>query len=159
MADTVKLHVVKGVINRLIPLLNAVVPERPATHPQTLILQRVFQRLENTYTLEELQQRRGLDDNNFHQVLQTMVKVLTYIMEEDRYYRQWLALAFLLVAEELDTMKDEVSRDAFVRSIREQWGLRWHMISNDHYEAYRDQLYPVLLTDFLYKLATYASPN
>ena len=152
MNNTLKLVFVKTGINALAFLANKILPRTPATYPQTRILARVFQRLRDVYRVERCAGRRGLEDQHFEQLLDVTLKALAFISEEDRYYRQWLGLVYLLVEEELAVERAAVSRDEFVRLVKEQWHLNWGVISEGLYEGEKARWFPVLLTDFLHNL-------
>jgi hypothetical protein len=152
MHNALKLVFVKAGINVLAFLANKVLPQTNARYPQTQILGRVFQRLREVYRVERRAGRRGLEDEHFQHLLDATWKALAFISEEDRYYRQWLGLVYLLIEEELEAERDAVSRDEFVRLAREQWHLNWSVIGDGVYEAEKARWFPVLLTDFLHNL-------
>jgi hypothetical protein len=153
MNDTLKLIFVKAGINLVTRVASKVLPETKAMYPQTRILVRVFSRLTTAFNTERTAKRRGLEDHNFQRLLETSLHALAYISEKDRYYRQWLGLLLLLVEEEVARERQRVGRDEFVALVRAQWLLHWAVIREDLYRARRDDLFPVLLTDFLHTLA------
>lgn len=152
MHNRLKLVFIKTGMNVLAFLANKLLPRTKAKYPQTRILDRVFQRLHEAYRVERCAGRRGLDDEHFQQLLDVAWKALSFISEQDRYYRQWLGLVYLLVEEELGAERDAVSRDEFVRLVQEQWQLNWAVISEELYEGEKARWFPVLLTDFLHNL-------
>jgi hypothetical protein len=153
MNDTLKLILVKAGINLATLVASKVLPNTKVTYPQTRILNRVFSRLTKAFNTELTANRRGLEDHNFQRLLETSLHALAYISEKDRYYRQWLGLLVLLVEEEVARERQRVGRDEFVALVRAQWLLKWEVIGEGMYEARRDDLFPVLLTDFLHNLA------
>lgn len=143
---------IKKGINFLAFLANKILPQTKARYPQTQILEHVFTRLTSAYRIERCAGRRGLDDENFQHLLEASFKALAFISELDRYYRQWLGLIYLLIEEELGVKRVSISRDEFVKLVREQWHLNWDVISEGLFERDKDGLFPVLLTDFLHNL-------
>ena len=152
MNDKLKLMFIKKGINVLAFIANKILPQTNARYPQTQILARVFTRLTHAYRIERCAGRRGLDDENFQHLLEASFKALAFISEQDRYYRQWLGLVYLLIEEELDVTRVSISRDAFVTLVHEQWHLHWDAISTGVYERNKGNWFPVLLTDFLHNL-------
>jgi hypothetical protein len=153
MNDTMKLLLIKVGINLVTHVASKILPKTRVTYPQTRILNRVFLRLTKAFNTELAAKRRGLEDHNFQRLLETSLHALAYISEKDRYYRQWLGLLVLLVEEEVARERQRVGRDEFVALVQAQWRLNWEVLSEDLYQARRDDLFPVLLTDFLQNLA------
>jgi hypothetical protein len=125
MADTFKLMMIKAGINLLTLVASKILPDTKAKYPQTRVLIRVFSRLTKAFNAEMVASRRGLEDENFKRLLNVSLRTLAYISEEDRYYRQWLGLLFLVVDEELRVEREAIGRDEFVRLVKEQWLLNW----------------------------------
>jgi len=132
-----------------------VLPRTAAKYPQTKILDRVFSRLWNVFQIERYgTETRGLEDQNFQRLLDASLRALAYISEQDRYYRQWLGLLFLLIEEETNRERDNTKREAFIQLMREQWLLSgWSLLSEGIYRRQRQDLFPLALTDHLYTLA------
>jgi hypothetical protein len=152
MADTLKLHLIKTGINLMTLVASKVLPRTYAKYPQTRILLRTFARLTKAFRTEMRAKRRGLEDENFKRLLDVTLRALAYISEEDRYYRQWLGLLFLLVEEEVDREREKIGRDEFIRLVKEQWLLDWRVIPEGVFQNQRRELFTVLLTDFLHNL-------
>jgi hypothetical protein len=153
MNDTVKLMMIKKGINFMTLLASKLLPSAKAKYPQTRVLIRVFDRLTKAFNVEMASKRRGLEDENFKRLLDISLRALAYISEEDRYYRQWLGLLFLLIEEEIQVEREGVSRDEFVRLLKEQWLLDWSIIPEEVFQIRKRELFTVLLTDFLHNLA------
>jgi hypothetical protein len=153
MNNTVKLMMIKKGINFMTLLALKLLPSAKAKYPQTRVLIRVFARLTKAFNVEMASKRRGLEDENFKRLLDISLRALAYISEEDRYYRQWLGLLFLLIEEEIQVEREGVSRDEFVRLLKEQWLLDWSIIPEEVFQIRKRELFTVLLTDFLHNLA------
>ena len=155
MQNQLKMIFVKAGINLVTLIASKVLPRAQATYPQTRILGQVFQRLAAVYQVEWYSTRtRGLEDHNFQRLLDVTGRALGFLGEEDRYYRQWLGLFFLLIEEELAREREATTRDEFVALMRDQWQLSgWRVLSDALYQRRRDELFPLLLTDHLHTLA------
>jgi hypothetical protein len=84
-------------------------PSKPA-FPQTQLVARVYERMVKVYELDCAAGTFGaVPDGNFERLLRVGWKLLARLGEDDRYYRAWLGLAFLLVAEERDRFLETVT--------------------------------------------------
>jgi hypothetical protein len=99
-----KMHLTKKFVNLAVLILNRLVPVAKPTYPQTRMIGKVFMRLNKAYRTEvyagrfddvPYQTLNGLRDSNFQRLLGLSQKLLVYLGENDRYYRQWLDLAML----------------------------------------------------------------
>jgi len=156
MLSHLKLHFIKQTINFVTFIADKLLPGTQPKYPQTLILKRVFKRLKYVYAVERFAKR--FNDDNFKRLLDVVYRALAFISEEDRYYRQWLALTYLLIMEELEKERNSLSYVDFVRLCKEQWQLNYQIITPHHYEANKNLLFPVVLTDFLFNLARRSPP-
>ena len=152
MHNALKLVLIKTGINLATLLASKVLPRVQGRYPQTNILIRVFSRLTKVFHVERYKTgTRGLEDQNFQRLLEVALRALAYISEEDRYYRQWLGLLFLLVEEEVARERGAMDRGAFAQLMREQWLLKgWGLLGDEVYVRHKHELFPLALTDHLY---------
>jgi len=155
MHNALKLVFLKTGINLATLLASKVLPRAQGRYPQTHILIRVFSRLTKVFRIERYKTgTRGLEDQHFQRLLDVALRALAYISEEDRYYRQWLGLLFLLIEEELAREQRSMDRVTFARLMRKQWRLKgWSLISDELYARQKHGLFPLALTDHLYTLS------
>lgn len=154
MQNPLKLILMKTAINAVTLVATRLLPQPRATYPQTRILDRVFQRLMHVFATERRAQRRGLEDHNFQRLLDVASRALAFISEEDRYYRMWLGLLFLLVEEEVARARDTMTREDALRWIEAQFHLKGYtVISERMYQQLKPEIFPVVFTDFLHNLA------
>ena len=89
-----RLHVVKGIINRIVVKMLKVVPRVRARRPVSTLTRRLFLML-NQATL--LHPTRFYADGNFPRILDAAERTLVFIAEQDGHYAGWLAEAMLLI--------------------------------------------------------------
>jgi hypothetical protein len=126
----VLLHVRKKLVNAAVRMLNRILPSLKAEFPQTMMLENVYQKLLQAYTLEAYcgrfddiprQTVAALKDRNFLNVLELSRKILVYLADTDRYYRQWLGLFFLLIHDSVEEQQQSLLFEQFLESARAQW--------------------------------------
>ena len=156
------LHIHKKFINLIVRVLNRLIPPREPMYPQTRLLEDVYEKLLRAYRLEvfcgrfddvPFQAVQTLKDRHFLDVLELSRKLLTYLGDTDRYYRQWLGL-FLLVSH--DVIVDHAAAltvgDA-CRQINGQWD---YGITEDVldllFPEYRDLVQEAVLCNHLHNL-------
>jgi hypothetical protein len=135
--------------------MNALLPERKAQYPQTKMLADIYADLFRVYNLEVFAGRfddvpyqvlKTLKDKNFLRTLELSGKLLTYLGDTDRYYRQWLGL-FLLLA------RDHVENFSFTDAcqlISEQWNYKLYgKFLNDLFNYDKDLAVDVILANHL----------
>ena len=157
-----KLHWRKNFLNFAVRALNGIIPEVKPTYPQTQMIEHVFQKLNNAYEAEvragrfddvPFQTVTNLKDRNFQQLLQLSQKLLLYFGEEDRYYRQWLGLAMLLVKKEVDTWLETLSLAEFLPLVWDQWQFDMRgAVPEEYFNAHKEDFLNMVLANFLMNL-------
>jgi hypothetical protein len=137
-------------------------PEMKPTYPQTVIVQKVFDQLDEAYETEvragrfddmPYQTLDGLKDRNFQRLLQLSRKLLVYFSEDDRYYRQWLGLAMLLVRKELGHRLETLSFEECRWLVFSQWHFDLRgAVSEEYFNAHREDFLNMVLANFLMNL-------
>jgi hypothetical protein len=87
-----KLHTAKQIMAYMAPRLAAEVPTVPATFPVTQMLDEVLN------TMKELMPEQYHADSNFANAVELMRKFIIFLAESDCYYRGWLELFCMLLA-------------------------------------------------------------
>jgi hypothetical protein len=127
----VSLHIRKKLINLAVRILNKLVPSRDPAYPQTRLLEDVYKKLLQAYKLEVFcgrfddvpyQALQTLKDRHFLNVLELSGKVLMYLGDTDRYYRQWLGLFLLVTHDVIDSHARALTPEEASREINGQWG-------------------------------------
>jgi hypothetical protein len=122
------------------------------------MVDRVFQQLFHIYMLEtycgrfddvSYQTLKGLRDRNFQHFLSATRKILLYLGENDRYYRAWIGLAFVLGKEEYERALVDLCREEFIRSYDEQWELKFGCIPESHFQLHKSQFLDMMLASHL----------
>lgn len=124
------LHVRKKLINAAVRMINQVLPAPRAEFPQTQLLERVYEKLFQTYRIEAYcgrfddvpyQMVEHLRDRHFLNILELSRKALIYLADTDRYYRQWLGLFFLLIHDAVEEQQQNLRYEEFLTSALSQW--------------------------------------
>jgi hypothetical protein len=120
MHPNLKLRFLKALVNVPVWVLDKLVkfPES-SRFPQTQMLLRAYAKMAKAYKLDCFQGAFGKPDGNFERLLRVSAKILAGISEEDRYYRAWVGLGFILAGEEMSEFNEEVAE--IKRLIKEQW--------------------------------------
>jgi hypothetical protein len=157
-----KLHWRKNFVNFAVRVLNGLIPEMKPSYPQTEIIEQVFKGLDKAYHTEVLAGRfddisfqtiANLKDRNFQRLLQLSQKLLIYFSEDDRYYRQWLGLAMLLVRRELDIWLETLSREEFEALVFAQWQFDMRgAVTEEYFNAHKEDFLNIVLANFLMNL-------
>jgi sulfatase maturation enzyme AslB (radical SAM superfamily) len=143
-------------------LLTKLVPEAEATYPQTQIVNNVFANLKRAFRTEVYAGRFDdipyqtlikLKDRNFQRFLEFSEKLLVYLSENDRYYRQWLGLALILGSKEIQKIKENLTYKEFVDFMQRQWEMNLReAVPQAVFESHREDFVGQVLTDFLVNL-------
>jgi hypothetical protein len=105
-----------------------------------------------TYRLECVQGAFGPEpDGNFERALRVSVKLLGRVAEDDRYYRAWLGLAFLLAHEEVENLN--LSAKQLLELIHKQWLADVRFLPASYVEACKAEFVEWALCDYLVNLA------
>ena len=147
------LRVFKALVNLATWILNGILPNPPAqTHPQTKMAKSLFIKLRKVWMIEAYCDRFG--DKNLLRLLNLMEKIVLFIGENDRYYRQWIGLTFLLANQILEEKRRNLTRKEFlleVRALTQQDLSSW--LNQKRFETFKDYLFPVFLSNHLFNLA------
>jgi hypothetical protein len=156
------LHVRKKLINFGVAILNRLLPERAAVFPQTQLLEQVYEKLLQAYKIEAYCGRfddvpyqvvEYLHDRHFLNTLELSRKVLIYLADTDRYYRQWLGLFFLLIHDAVEEQQQSMLFEDFLASARSQWEFDMHSaFPREFFEAHKRFFQEIQLTNHLYTL-------
>jgi hypothetical protein len=159
----VKLHIHKTLLNFVVGFLNWLIPDRTPQHSQTQLLENVYRKLLKAYEVEvycgrfddvPYQTIKALKDRNFLNLLELSRKVLFYLGDTDRYYRQWLGLFFLLIQDELNIHKENMTYEDFFRLVKAQWDFDMTgAFPKEFFNAHKDVFQEIVLTNFLTNIA------
>lgn len=162
MDKWIKLDLRKKAINRAVRVLNKLIPEVKATYPQTRMIEHVFTKLNRAYRTEAYAGRfddipyqtlPNLKDRNFQKLLQLSRKLLVYLSEDDRYYRQWLGLAMLLINDEVKTELEKLSFEDCLTLIKTQWDFDLQgAVPKEYFDAHKEDFLNIVLANFLMNL-------
>jgi len=157
-----KLHLTKRFVNLAVRLLNTLIPAAEPTYPQTKIVDNVFRKLFKAYKTEvyagrfddvPYQSMLKLHDRNFQRFLELSEKLLVYMSETDRYYRQWLGLAMLLTQAEVEKQLQNLSFPDFLALAESQWDMSFKgAVPREHFEAHKKEFQYIVLANFLMNL-------
>jgi hypothetical protein len=158
-----KLRIFKTFINIAVRVVNVFTPRVQATWPQSKIASNVFEKLYKAYRIEvfcgrfdgvSYQTVARLKDKNFLRVLQATEKLLLYLGETDRYYRQWLGLAFLLTAKELQKQLTNLTYEELLTLVKAQWELDMTgAFPQEFFDAHKEEFQKILLANYLMNIA------
>ncbi len=153
-----RLKLTKALLNVPVRLLDRFLPEREPSSPQTVIVDRMFERMFRAYRLERAQgvfrERNGaLEDGNFLRLLRTSRKLLLAIGEDDRYYREWLGLLVILASEEYQRWLAEVSPANIKSWCRAQWYVSPDCLSDEFVAKRKAEFAPDALAYYLHTLS------
>jgi hypothetical protein len=148
--------------------LDKFLPDIEPYYPQTKMLDHIFQQLFHIYGLEVYQGRFddvsyqtpiNLKDRNFQHFLSATRKALLYLGENDRYYRAWIGLSFILAKKEYERALFELTREEFLRSHEEQWELTFGCIPEPHFQLHKSQFLDMMLATHLPNLLRETIPK
>jgi hypothetical protein len=113
------LHFTKQFTNWIFRLLDKLLKFKESTYPQTKMLQNSFDRALGVYRLQVKDGIFDVPDGNFERFLRVGYKLISSIAEEDRFYRAWLGLAYLIAERELSEFM--LSPQEIKYWIKRQW--------------------------------------
>jgi hypothetical protein len=125
-------------------------PKKPKC-PQTKMLQSTYQTLLSTYRLEVAKGVFDVPDGNFERFLSVCAKLLASVAEQDRYYRAWLGLSYLLAEAEMARL--DLQPEELMREIKRQWMDDLSFLPIEHFEAHQREFTEVALASNLVNLA------
>ena len=163
MNKELKLCLTKKFVNFAVRILDKLVPDAKATHPQTLMTDNMFKRLFKAYQIEAYagrfddkpyKQLQELKDKNFMRFLCLSRKILVYLGENDRYYRQWLGYALLLARDEVKAQLERLTMEDFLRLTKAQWDFDMKgAFPKEYFTAHKQEFLNIVLANFLTNLA------
>jgi hypothetical protein len=152
MNRELRLSFLKLLVNVPLRLLDRLLPDvAEAEFPQTRMLLRAYGKMLKAYRLECMQGTFDEPDGNFERVLRVSMKILGRVAEDDRYYRAWLGLAFLLAHEEIENLN--LSAEQLLELIHKQWLADVRFLPASYVEACKAEFVEWALCDYLVNLA------
>ena len=155
MHRELRLRMLKLLVNVPLRLADRMLPEvdeSKVQYPQTRMLLRASGRMLKVYQLECSQGVFGRrPDGNFERLLRVSRKLLARVSEDDRYYRAWLGLAFLLAQDEVDSFNAHVGE--VKRLIKTQWLTDLDFLPDNAIISHRREFLETALCDYLCNLA------
>jgi len=146
-----KLRLFKAILNVPFRLLDKLLKFPEAKYPQTRILQDIYKTMLGTYRLEVAKGVFDVPDGNFERFLSVSAKLLANVAEQDRYYRAWIGLSFLLAEAEMSRV--DLQPEELVREIKRQWLDDLSFLPKEHFEQYRRDFTEIALSSNLVNLA------
>jgi hypothetical protein len=150
MNRDLRLRLLKLLVNVPLRVVDLLLPEPPeeARFPQTQMVLSTYRKMLKTYRIECLQGTFGSSpDGNFERFLRVAVKVLARVSEDDRYYRAWVGLAFLLARSELEGLN---FGPAQLKALcRTQWLFDVDFLPESYVVANRAEFVEMALCDYL----------
>ena len=96
-------------------------PKKPK-YLQTKMLMRTYTQMMKVYRIDCVQGVFGVKpDGNFERLIRVSSKILLNVSENDRYYRAWLGLAYVLAMEEYFDQLEGTDPKDLVFEIKRQW--------------------------------------
>jgi hypothetical protein len=159
MNRELRLRFMKLLINVPLRLLDRLLPDvTKAEFPQTQMLLRAYAKMMKAYRLDCVQGTFGPEpDGNFERVLRVSIKLLGRVAEDDRYYRAWLGLAFLLAHEEIENLN--LSAKQLLELIHKQWLTDVRFLPASYVEAYEAEFAEWAICDYLGNLTRIKTEN
>lgn len=158
-----RMHLTKKFVNLATRILCRFVPEAKATYPQTKMLEDIFAKLQHAYQIEvyagrfddvPFQTLKGLKDKHFLKFLELSKKIIIYLGENDRYYRQWLGFAMLLNKDRVEQELEKLSFEDFLRLTNNQWDFDLRgAVRAEYFEVHKKEFLDIVLANFLMNLA------
>ncbi len=146
-----KLRLFKAILNVPFRLLDKMVKFPDAKYPQTRILQHTYRTMRGTYRLEVAKGVFDVPDGNFERFLSVSAKLLANVAEQDRYYRAWLGLSYLLAEAEMSRL--DLQPEDLVFEIKRQWIDDLSFLPKEHFMLYRRDFTEIVLSSNLVNLA------
>jgi hypothetical protein len=160
----VLLHVRKKLVNPSVRILNRLISARDPQYPQTQLLEDVYRKLFQAYKLEAFcgrfddlpyQDLSALRDKHFLNILELSRKLLIYLGDTDRYYRQWLGLFFLLIHDFVEEHQQSMLFEEFLTSARAQWEFDMRgAFPKEHFNENKRIFQEIMLANFLFNLCS-----
>lgn len=141
-----KMHLLKQAINYVAPRILRLSKGVNAETPQSKLILRVWDRIEAVVKKEV--ETGCWDDKNFRNLLDATKEALIFLCEKDKYYKRWLGLLMMFIAEEVSKAKEEFSyQEALNMTVRPM------MITEKEFARHREALFELHLTGYLYGMS------
>jgi len=156
-----RLHLFKKVVNLCMRVFDRVLPEARSRYPQSRMLEHLFQQLTNVYLLEVYcgrfddvpqQSFANLKDRNFQHFLSAARKMLLFISDNDRYYRAWIGLAFIVAKEEYWRALKSLKQEEFRSNHLEMWEWTPLPVCDSYFEGSKSEFFEMMLSGHLSNL-------
>ncbi len=149
MNRELRLRFLKLLVNVPLRIVDKLIPQpQHIAFPQTQLLLRTYKRMLKVYQRDCKQGYfDAKPDGNFERLLRVSWKILSRLSEDDRYYRAWLGLAFVLAHDEI--MHSGYSAKELKSLIRYQWGLDIEFLPDAYVNANREEFLEFVLTNCL----------
>jgi hypothetical protein len=141
-----KMYLLKQTIKYILPRIERLSSGVQPKTPQSLLVQRVWARLEETLAKDV--QTGVFNDTNFSRLLKTSKQALIFLCEMDKYYKRWVGLLAMFLAEEVLREK----RDFTYEKALECYA-RPMMLTREEFEKHKDSLFELYLSGYLYGLS------
>ena len=161
MRAELKLHLLKKAVNLCMRLIDRFLPETRPRYPQSVMLEHAFQQLFNAYLLEVYcgrfddvpkQSLASLKDRNFQHFLSAARKMLLFISDNDRYYRAWIGLAFIVAKEEYWRALESLKQEEFRSNHLEMWEWTPLLVCDSYFEGSKSEFFEMMLSGHLSNL-------
>ncbi len=146
-----KLRLFKAILNVPFRLLDRLLKFPKPEYPQTRILQHTYRTMLGTYRLEVTKGVFDVPDGNFERFLSVSAKLLASVAEQDRYYRAWLGLSYLLAEAEMSQL--DLQPEELVYAIKRQWVDDLSFLPKEHFMLYQRDFTEVAFASDLVNLA------
>jgi hypothetical protein len=138
----------KALVNVPLRIVDKLIPEPTSVVcPQTKLLLNVYKRMVKVYQRDVKQGIFDVPDGSFERFLRVGWKILARLSDDDRYYRAWVGLAFLLAHQEIMGLGWSVKQ--LKSMIREQWQLDLDFLPDAYVTANREEFLEMALTNCL----------
>lgn len=153
MIPSLRLRFLKMLVNVPLRVVDRLLPEaQSAWYPQSRMLSHAYEKLLRVYRLDCSQGTFGAGpDGNFERFLRVSKKILLRVCEDDRYYRAWVGLGFIVAGEEMSMFNEEAAE--VKRLIREQWLMDLGFLPDRVIAENKREFLEVALCDYLGNLA------
>jgi len=144
-----KMHLLKQAINYVAPRMLRLSKGVNAETPQSKLILRVWDRIEAVVKKEV--ETGCWDDKNFRNLLDATKEALIFLCEKDKYYKRWLGLLMMFIAEEVSKAKEGFSyQEALNMTVRPM------MLTEKEFTQHKDALFELHLTGYLYGMSRLA---
>jgi len=141
-----KMHLLKQTIKFIVPRILRFSGGVQAKTLQSRLVERVWARLEDVVMKEV--ETGCWNDRNFSNLLEATKKGLIFLCEYDRYYKRWLGLVSMFLAEEVLKEKRDFTYEQAV-----ECAARPLMLTREEFEKHKDSLFELYMTGYLYGLS------